>query len=125
MDAGRVRESIRLSQQGLELFPGSRFFLWSLAGGYFVNKDYPKAIEAYQRILSSLEEESHNNHYNELICRLKIAQSYFRLRDYEKSLGECERILSLDLEGEIKKKAKKKIKEVKRLRSLCLKKLNP
>jgi len=125
MDAGRVRESIRLSQQGLELFPGSRFFLWSLAGGYFMNKNYRKAIEAYQRILDSLKGESYNNHYNELICRLKIAQSYFQLGDYKRSLEECERILNLDLKGEIKKKAGKKIKEAKKLRALCLKRLNP
>ncbi|MDZ7261804.1 MAG: hypothetical protein ONB05_06840 [candidate division KSB1 bacterium] len=119
MDAGRIQEAINIANLGHEKFPESRFFLWCLAQGYFKLKDYRKANHYYQQILSSLLKEPYNNHYNEIICRYKIAYGHFQLEQYAQAVAQCDTILALKLDNEISHRSQGKIESTVELKRKC------
>ncbi len=111
LDAGKPDSAFQLAEQGLQRFPNSRFFLWGAAKSALVLKNYPIALQYFQRILHSIGMVEPNNHYNEYICRLKLAQIYYHLEAYQLARQQSEILDSLSFSEKIKARLKKQIKQ--------------
>ena len=115
IDAGRPSEAISLSQEGLKLYPGSRFYLWTLADGYKNTGQWRRAAGPFQELYDSIHLDSRNNYYNELgICK-QMARCHQALKDPEKALEWVKRGLELPLQGDVKERRQK---DVERLQAL-------
>jgi len=117
IDAGRPSEAILLSQEGLKLYPGSRFYLWTLADGYKNTGQWRRAAGAYQELYDLLHRESRNNYYNELgICK-QMARCHQALKDPEKALEWVKRGLELPLQGDTQERRRKDVERLQALKT--------
>lgn len=116
LDAGEIDEAIRTARIGLKDFPESRFFLWCMADSYFKKRDYENALVYYQKILESILVESYNNHYNEIICRQRLASCFYFVAQYELSINQCDKIFLLSLADKIIKRSTKYIEKAEKIR---------
>ncbi len=117
IDASRPSEAITLSLEGLKSYPGSRFYLWTLADGYQHSKQWRKATIIYQQLYDSIHLLPRNNHYNELgICK-QMAQCYQNLGEPGKALEWVERGLSLPLDKQVKERRQKDLDKMKILKT--------
>jgi len=116
LDAGRIEDAISAAMSGLRDFPGSRFFLWCVADSYFKKQDYENAQVYYQKILDSILTEPHNNHYNEILSRQKLAACFHFMGHYEASINQCDIISSLSLDDKIIKRAQKHLENIEKIR---------
>lgn len=112
IDAGRPVEAIELSKEGLKLYPGSHFYLWSLANGYFRIGRLRDAIQVYEQLYYSVHSQQRNNYYNELgICK-QLGLIYLSLRKPEQALEWINRGLSLPADDEIRSRRKKSLQKL-------------
>ncbi|TKJ41462.1 hypothetical protein CEE37_02560 [candidate division LCP-89 bacterium B3_LCP] len=121
IDAGQPHEAVELSLEGLRLYPGSRHFLWPLADGYFLLKQFNKAVATYQQLYDSIQPLKRNNHYNELIVCKQMARIYYRLSQPEEVLKWTERGLSYPLDDDVKKRKKQSLGKLQELRDKAMK----
>jgi len=119
IDAGRLEDAVACAQKGLAASPDSRFFLWPLAEAYFRNGDYLLAAQWYERLLASLLQVPGNNHYNEIICRLRLAQAYCARGERDKARAHASAIFGLSLDKPTQQKANKKLAEARELLQRC------
>lgn len=113
-------KAIELATTGEKCFPQSRYFKWCLAEAFFRSKNYTQAINYFHTILSSIADEKFNNHYNEVVCHQKLAESYFNLVQYDMALFHCQKIDLIHLDNDVQKRLKKKLEKVARLKNECL-----
>jgi tetratricopeptide (TPR) repeat protein len=119
-DREEYAEALRLFRLGLEPYPESRFFLWGAGSCLFRIKRWQDAVEIYEGLLDSVLYGKIYSGYNEAECRLRLAGSYFGLGDYEKSLRECDAILSLKPDEKTGKRIRDHRKEALKIREQCL-----
>lgn len=107
IDAGRPQEAVNLSKEGLQKYPNSRYFLWTLASGYYKSGRLRKAEGIYLRIYKSIRSLERNNHYNELgICH-RMGHIYLGLNKPEDALVWIDRGLGYEINDNVKKRRKK------------------
>lgn len=115
--------ALRLFQEGLERYPGSRFFLWGVADTQFRLGNYDEAVRTYEEILTSIQNGLLNNGYNEAVCRFKLIRSHFAHDEYEQALRQCDTILERKVDEEIAERLKKRYELTRNYRQECLKML--
>jgi len=104
IDCGQVSEALSWAKTGLTRYPQSRFFLWGTAKSYFMLQNYEAALIYYNKILTSIQQEFLNNHYNEVICYFKISQCHYYQKDYEQARIAVNRIYDIQLSPQIAKR---------------------
>ncbi|MDH7515520.1 MAG: tetratricopeptide repeat protein [Bacteroidota bacterium] len=96
----RYTDAARAARSALRSYPSNRLFLWGLASAAEEGNDLVTALDAYRRIVASLDTEVIEPRYIEIQARAKIARLSFRLGDVETARRECEWVLahsSIDL----------------------------
>ncbi len=119
IDAGRHEKAVACAQEGLVACPDSRFFLWPLAEAHFRRGDYFAAAEWYERLLASLLQIPDTNHYNEIICRLRLAHAYCARGERERVRYHTSAILNLTLDKQTRQRLEGKLAEAKALLERC------
>jgi len=111
----RFEEAIHCAQTGLDRFPNTRAFLWPLGDAQFQNVDLDAALKTYGMLLQSVTAENFNNHYNEIVLNLKIAQCYFGLDQWHNARRFAQRVLTIATDEETAKRLKAKKEKAKRM----------
>jgi len=122
-DRGNLPQALRLFTRGLKRYPESRYFLWGLADTYFKAKRYTAAASFYQRILASVRSEAFNNHYNEVVCLVKLSYCALKNGENETAFKRADAALGLPLEKPERKRLQSLLKEAEDLRHQALEKL--
>jgi len=116
IDAGKLSEAIRLSLEGLEKYPNSNFFLWTLGSAYYKIGRLESAEYVYKKLFTEISNRSRNNHYNELgICR-KLAYIYLALNEPEEALNWINLGLSRKLDDYVRDRREKTLKNLQELK---------
>ncbi|RMF55904.1 MAG: hypothetical protein D6748_14515 [Calditrichaeota bacterium] len=108
MDYGKPNLALQLALQNYHEFPESRFFRWTLVAAYYHHGELSRAYDLYAELLEEVRQLPTNNHYNEIVCLLRMAEIKYQLKDYfavEKLTSE---LLSLPLSEEVRKRTRKK-----------------
>ena len=116
-------KAITVSQKGLAAFPNTRFFLWPLAEAHFRNKDYKIAAVLFDQILASVNSETENNHYNEILLNYKLGQCYHELEQYELAMEHLNNAIRTTPAEEVEKRAREKQEKAFKLLAEINKKL--
>lgn len=123
IDAGRPAKAVKLSREGLHLFPGSHHYLWSLGKGYFKMGRLKQAAQVYQELYDSIQRRERNNHYNDVgICK-QMGFIYLGMNLPEIALTWIERGLSFPLDDDVRKRREKTLKALEDLRVEVIKRL--
>ncbi len=89
---GKLGEAVQAYQKALTLDPGNPVIMKNLADVFYLQKEYPKAIEFCKQALQS------NPRFHQAHSTLGLA--YYRLGKYKESLAEFETVLKLNPEDE-------------------------
>lgn len=100
-DRKRFQVALYLFRQGLERYPGSRFFLWGVAHTCFRLEIYQDAVVCYQQLLDLILSENTNNGYNEAECHLKLGLCFYELEDYRKAVQHFDAVLDRKVDPKI------------------------
>lgn len=119
-DRKRYAKALQHFLNGLEHYPGSRFFLWGTADTYYKMGIFDKAAEIYEGLLHSIQNGLLNNGFNEVMCRFKLVKTYFDHGQYEEALNHCMAIIDIEVEPKIAKRIKGRLKETKGFRKKCI-----
>jgi tetratricopeptide (TPR) repeat protein len=122
IDYGRPLEAVRLSREGLKKYPNSRYFLWTLANGYYKMGRLRKAIEVYQQLFDSIHSLKRNNYYNEIGIAKRMAVIYLALDQPHEALTWIQYGLNLKLNDRVKERRKKTLKQLSELKIVAEKK---
>jgi tetratricopeptide (TPR) repeat protein len=103
------------AEEGLKKFPNSRFFLWPLAEAQLKKKDLAAAAVSWQRLLTSVQNDTINNHYNELVIRWKLAQCCEGTGQLIEARKHCRALLALTLDEEVADRARGRKKDARKM----------
>ncbi|MFH0989712.1 MAG: bacterial transcriptional activator domain-containing protein [bacterium] len=124
IDAERYEEAIDCALKGLSSYPENRGFLWGLATAYEREGEGAKAIDAYEKLLGALINDSEKNYYNEIVCRLNLSKLILAEKNREGVPAHLQRIIQLGnlLPAHLKKRGDSKIMEAQTLMNELLNK---
>ena len=86
LDFGQFQEVLPYAEEVVSLYPESQFMWWANAHTYFKSRDYRKAIRSYLRLLTLIEEDDRHNPNHWAACRVRLADIYYRVQDFESAL---------------------------------------
>ncbi|MBN2029318.1 hypothetical protein JW824_03640 [bacterium] len=115
--------ALDLFLSGHQHYPESRFFLWALADTHLKLKQYDDAIWIYQQLFTSVQQQTGNTLYNQLVLHYKMASACMAQQDYSIALEHCEKILENDIDGQIKDQFGSRFDKTKKMRNHCLEQL--
>ena len=116
IDYKKFDEAAAVSQKGLSLFPGSRFYLWTAAESYKRKGDFNSAVPYYLKIRKSLKKDSYTNEYAYIKCLYKLLECYETLEDTLQSGKMTDEIFSPEIIKSKDKRVRKILKEVKQIK---------
>ena len=119
LDSGKAPDALELAIENHQLYPESRFFMWTLVEIYYRDEQWEEAFTLYQKLLKLLRELPENNHYNEVTCLLRMAEVYYMRGDFLNADSLASEILSLKLSEEVRERVKPKLKRALKLKQLC------
>ncbi len=79
IDYQHYDETLMYAQQAIQRFPKSPFMWWAYAHVYFKSHNYPKALKAYQHLLTLIEGQPQAIPSQWLACQVRIAELYRRM----------------------------------------------
>ncbi len=97
-DAEEYDKAALVARRALIRYPGNRIFLWGLATALERGGRLPEAIEAYTRLLAAIKNDTRNNRYNEVVCRLKLLTLNMAVHGRESIVGRMEEVIPLTLD---------------------------
>ncbi|MFW5785346.1 MAG: tetratricopeptide repeat protein [Chitinispirillaceae bacterium] len=112
----RYSEALELAAVMIKEHPRALVFYWGRAKALTGLGNHEDAVRVYRYILSRVESDALNNHYNAVVCRLAIAKNLMEEKNYDQALRELNTIRSYSLDGTVKKRLDKQLKEANNLR---------
>ncbi len=91
LDADELEKALEIASKALDRYPGNRIFLWGKATALERLERWDDAFGVFRQLLRVMEQDSHDNPYNKLVCVLKLANISHRLKNDD----EAFRYLSL------------------------------
>lgn len=119
MDAGRWEEALRLAQENYRQYPDSRFFLWTLAETYRKSGNEEQAYPLYRELLQRARRQPSNNHYNEVVCLVHLAEIDLQRKNYLRADSLVREIGKLPLSAAVRQRLKKKLELATEIRRKC------
>ncbi|MFP4165294.1 MAG: tetratricopeptide repeat protein [Chitinispirillaceae bacterium] len=112
----RYSEAVQLAAKMIKKHPRALVFYWGRARALTGLNKHDDAVKVYRYILSRLQSDALNNHYNAVLCRLGIARNYIAAKAYDAALKELKIVKNYNLSRHIEKRLEKQLKEAKSLR---------
>ncbi len=119
INRGHFDQAIVLCSEMLEKYPDSRYFRWPLAESYSHAGLFEQAIREYQLLEQSYQLEPDSNHYNEVVCGVKIARAYYQIEQWRLAREQAEKSLNLQLTAVVHDRLKAKIVELHQIIAKC------
>jgi tetratricopeptide (TPR) repeat protein len=107
----RFGDALVICDEMLERYPTTLTFYWGRGAALFGLERYEEARKIYEYILSRVEAEAIDNHYNAVLCHYWLAKIFLQQKLYTQSLAECNRMQNYKLDDEIRKRLDKFFRE--------------
>ncbi|RQV92292.1 MAG: tetratricopeptide repeat protein [Calditrichaeota bacterium] len=117
LDYGRENEALALARENHLAFPGSRFFKWTLAAAAFRSREFDLSFRLYQELLDEIRNLPDSNHFNEIDCLVHLAEIEQIREDWLQAFRWSDEALRLNLDPEIRQRAKNKLKKALTIRN--------
>lgn len=115
MQEKQYQQAVRCAEEGLYAFPKSRFFLWLLGDALYNDEQYQRARQTYETLLNSVVSEEINNHYNEILLHLKLAQCFLAVQNKPATRAHARRVLEIVPDEEVQDRVKEKKQDAEQL----------
>lgn len=112
----RYKEAVALADSMMALYPGALSFWWGKAQALYGMGKLKAATEDFKAILSKVESEPFDNHYNAVRCHYWLAKIRFAQGRYGESVAECNRMAYYSLSQEVKKRLDKHFDQAAQLK---------
>lgn len=92
-DAKRYELAVDCAQRALRRYPDNRVFLWALATVWEEMDSLREATLTFEALLQSIRRDPAKSSYNEMICRLKLAEVLAKLGDGDAATDQLHLVL--------------------------------
>jgi tetratricopeptide (TPR) repeat protein len=107
INENRYKEALAIAEGMLKEYQNTLVFHWGKAKALYGLKRYNEAEGEYKYILSRVEAEPFDNHYNAVVCHYWLAKIEFLLERYTQCIAECNRMGYYDFDSDVKKRLEK------------------
>jgi tetratricopeptide (TPR) repeat protein len=104
---GKFSDALNICDEMLERYPTALVFYWGRGEALVGMERFEEAQRIYQYILSRVEAEANDNHYNAVLCHFWLAKIFFQQKQFTQSIAECNRMQYYKLDVEIRKRLDK------------------
>ena len=112
----RYKEALTIADEMLGKYPFTLKFFWGRALALFGDGRYNEAEGVYRYILIKVEAEPYDNHYNAVVCHFWLAKIYLKTKQYTQGIAECNRMVSYNLDEDIKRRLAKYYSDAGRIK---------
>ncbi len=116
LNENRYSDALSTANSMLALYPDARSFLFGRGNALLGLKQYAEAAVVFEHILATVQKESPNNGYNEILCRLALSQIKFELGDFSEAVSQCDTILNKNLSNPLRRRLEEVLSEANALR---------
>jgi tetratricopeptide (TPR) repeat protein len=113
----KYEEALNICDEVLERFPTALVVYWGRAKVLYGLERFEQSEQMFQYILSRVEAEPIDNHYNAIVCHYWLAKIHLRINQYTQVIAECNRINYYKLEEGIKKRLEKYFDEANAMKN--------
>ena len=122
LNEDRFEEAEGISEEMLKKFPGYSAFMWGMARSLYGLKRYDESAKVFRSILSKVEADPQDNHYDAAICHLWLAKIELAQGRYSQAIAECNRMGYYEFDDNIKKRLDKQLSEANSINKQALSK---
>lgn len=119
IDRGEMARALELARDNHRRYPGSRFFLWTLAEIYYRSGQWDAALPRFRELLEMVRMLPENNHYNEINCLLHLAEIHYQREEFEPAEACALDLLALRPEDAVWKRTDHKRERARELLEMC------
>ena len=109
VDYGQFDEAILYAEKVIDIYPKSQFMRWAHAHVYYKRHEYDKAIQSYFKLFELIKTDEQSNYSHWLFCHTRLAEIYFKQKQYESAIRYAKRALEFTSTGAFKEKEKDKL----------------
>ncbi|MEL6824126.1 MAG: tetratricopeptide repeat protein, partial [Calditrichota bacterium] len=120
LDSGDHEGALKLAVDNHELYPTSRFFKWTLVSIYRKSGKPDETEALFSSLLKEIRMGAEKNHYNEIICLLRLAEIAAGRSDFDRARILLDELFALDLDKAMKKRANHNIEDARELRKTLI-----
>lgn len=118
IDAENYKELLEWSQRGLAYYPENRTFLWGLVTALDQQGQKREAVDTYEHLLGNLITSSAPHPYDQIVCRLNLAQCQLYLKDTTRASSNLRALMQFegaDFPQQLKDRAQAKFTRAREL----------
>jgi tetratricopeptide (TPR) repeat protein len=108
----RYDEALVICDEMLKCYPTALVFLWTKGKMLIEKARFSEAENVYRYILSRVESENYDNHYNAALCHLYLAKILSQTKRYTEAIAECNRMTYYNFGDDVRKRLESCMKEV-------------
>lgn len=106
LNEGKYEEALELANKMIEKFPRSLVFYWGKGEALFGLRRFGEAEKTFRSILSRVESEPYDNHYNAVVCHYWLARIALETRNYTQTIAACNRMNYYKLDKDVQRRLK-------------------
>ncbi|NIS37795.1 tetratricopeptide repeat protein, partial [Candidatus Saccharibacteria bacterium] len=123
LDYEKMDQALELAWQNYQIYPQSRFFLWTLVEIYYRSGKWDKAYPLYEKLLSLCRQDPESNHYNEIGCLVRMAEIRYEKGDYTAASSLADEVIRLDINEEVRQHTRSKREKAQQIKKESLQEL--
>lgn len=112
----RNDDALRIANEVLATYPTCLQFHWGKAMALYGLGRWPEAEQVFRLILSRVESEELDNHYNAIVCHLWLAKVYLKQNRPTQVVAEYNRMRYYKISDDIRKRLEKYLAESEQLK---------
>jgi tetratricopeptide (TPR) repeat protein len=116
MNQGDYQKALSLARENYYHYPESRFLRWTLASAAFYAKEWELSQKLYGELLHEIRKLPDNNGFNVVECLVRLAEISRENKHWDEAFDLADAALRLNLEPDIRDRAKNKLKKALEIR---------
>jgi hypothetical protein len=114
----RYQEALGLSDGMLIKYPSSQQFLLGKAEALFGLNQNEKSVLYFEMLQKKCEQYTEGDHYMAIVCHYWLAKNFLKLKNYTRTIMECNRMTYYKISADTKKMLEKQFAEAESLKKV-------
>lgn len=115
LDCGRAEEAYQLAARLHAKHPQSRLFTWGMAFAAHQSRRLDEALDAFGKILASIELQPWQNNFNTIECRFHRAKILRMLGRKSEAITELQTLLKYRVDDDVQKRQESRLSEARKM----------
>lgn len=114
----RYQEALELSSEMLKKYPSSQLFLFGKAEAHFGLDQNDKSVLYFEMLQKKCEQYTEGDNYMVIVCHYWLAKNFLKLKNYTRTMMECNRMTYYKISADTKKMLEKHFSEAESMKKM-------